>query len=108
MKKNKNGKKEITISGVINAIEWDDEGNVISVELSTDDLDYIIEPNQLGKELFDCIGEEVEVVGSVTQDSDKNDCIRITSYKIIDFYDDEDEDDDDYYFDDDDDDFYDD
>ena len=108
MKKTKNGKQEITVSGIINSLEWDDDDNITAVELSTDDMDYIVESNRLGKELFDCIGEEVEVVGIVTKNDGENNNIKITSYEIIDFYDDDDEEDDgddDYYDEDDDYDF---
>ena len=101
MKKTKNGKQEIVVSGVINSLEWDDDDNITAVELSTDEMDYIVESNRLGKELFDCIGEEVEVVGIVTKGDGSNDHIKITSYEVIDFYDEDEEEDDDYYYDDD-------
>ena len=94
----------MTISGVINALEWDDDDNITAISLSTDDENYIVEPNRLGKELFDCVDEEVEIVGMVSRKGDDELYVKVTGYEILDFFDDDDYDDeyDDDFFDDDD------
>ena len=103
MSKGKSEKQDIKVSGIINSLDWDDEGNLISIELSTEDEDYEVEPNAMGKELFDLIGEEVEVVGTVTKRRGENDRIKIIKYEVLDYdYDEDDDDDDDHYFDNDD------
>lgn len=109
MAKRKSAHEEITITGIINILEDEEDDDITAVELSTDDVDYIIEPDLLGKELFDYVGEEVEVVGTIINVKGENDHIRISSYEILDDYDDEDyEDDEDFDYDDDDDDDFDD
>ena len=35
--------KEITLKGYLVPIKWDPDGNVISIEISTDDEDYLVE-----------------------------------------------------------------
>ena len=91
--KQKPGKAEIKITGIINSLEWDEDDNITAIELSTEDADYEVESNRLGKELFDYVGEEVEVVGIVSG-GNNIDRIRITSYEILDAYDEEDDDED--------------
>ena len=103
MAKGKSERRDIKVSGIINSLDWDNEDNVISIELSTEDEDYEVEPNATGKELFDLIGEEVEVVGTVTRRKGENDLIKIIKYEVLDYdYDEDRDDDEDYYFDEDD------
>jgi len=90
--------KEITIIGFISETDFDN-----TLVISTEEDDYLIEPNALGRELANHVDEEVEVTGSVTIDEDGNKVIRVIDY---DFFDDErdEEEEDDYYDDDEDDD----
>ena len=101
MAKGRGENREIQVTGIINSLDWDDEGNILSIELSTEDEDYVVEPNAVGQELFDLVGEEVEVVGTVTRKKGGSDWINVIKYDVLDYDYDEDEDDDDYYFDDD-------
>jgi hypothetical protein len=107
MKSGKTG-KDMTIVGFIRAVEWDDFDDVVSVAISTDENDYIVELNKKGKELFDLLDEEVTVTGIIKQDSEGNFRIAVGEYAIIesdDDLDDFEEDDDDDYDEDDFDDF---
>jgi hypothetical protein len=108
MKKGKSAKQETTIYGTVNSIEDDKKKKTISIMISTDEKDYIVESNRMGNELTDYLGEEVEVTGILTKGKDGEDRISITKYEILD-YDDEDEDyDDNEYYDDEDDEYFDD
>lgn len=102
MAKKKSDDQEITVTGIINSIEWDDDDNITAVELSTDDEDFIVKSDLIGKELFDYVGEEVEVVGTVVKGKGDGDYIKILSYDVLDDFDDDYEDDDDFDYDDDD------
>lgn len=105
MAQKKSALEEITLTGIINTIEDEDVDDITAVELSTDDMDYLIEPDGLGKELFDYIGDEVEVVGTVIKINGEKGHIRVSRYEVLDDYDDEDyEDEDEFDYDDDEDD----
>jgi hypothetical protein len=105
MKKSEKEKNEVEIFGIINSLEWDQDDNILSIELSTEENDYIIEPDDIGTELFDCVGEEVAVVGVITKSKSGSHRIKILNYEIL-GYDDDDDDDEDFYDDDDDEDVY--
>ena len=46
---------EVTILGYLMPNEWDDDDNVVSVAISTDDDYYVVELNGLGEEFFDIL-----------------------------------------------------
>ena len=79
----KKGSKERTIIGYVTATDWDLDDVVSEVSIETDSDDYVVEDSGLGKELFDLLGEEVEVAGTVTEDGDGIKYIRVISYKLI-------------------------
>jgi hypothetical protein len=109
MKKKKTENKEVQIFGIVNSLEWDKDDNILSIEISTEEDDYVVAPDDIGKELFDFVGEEVEATGVVTKGKDGELRIKVVTYEVLDydddFDDDDDEDDDDDYDEDDDDDF---
>ncbi len=82
---------EKTITGVISAIEWDDNDNVIGIAISvtveseddTEVVDYIIGDTEKGKELFNYIDKKVKAVGTVKTDEDGNLWIDVNKYTII-------------------------
>ena len=92
--------REETIVGYVVPSEWDSEDNVVSISISTDDDDYVVEMNQLGEELFDFLDEDVEVTGTVREDKDGTKRIRVISYEVLEDVDDGDEDEDFSYDDD--------
>lgn len=87
MKKAKKPQKEVTLVGFVSPIEEDD--TVVGIEISTDDDDYLVEPNKQGKSLFNHLDEEVEVKGIVTKDEDDNYKITVTSFEVLETEDDE-------------------
>lgn len=89
MKKAKKTKKEVTLVGYICPIEEDDE--VVGIEISTDDDNYLVELNKQGKQLFNHLDEDVEVKGIVEKDEDDNYKITVSSFEVLESEDDEDD-----------------
>ena len=83
--------EEITITGFVTATEWDADDNIIGLEISTDDEDYVVENNRLFEELVELWQEDVEATGIVTEERDGTKRIAVTSYEVINVFDDEDE-----------------
>ncbi len=75
--------KEVTITGLVTAWEWDEDNNVTAVAVSTDDDDYVVDNNDLGEELMELIDHEVEVTGTVSTDEDDLKTIVVTKYKDL-------------------------
>lgn len=96
--------REETIIGYVIPNEWDNEDNVISIRVSTDDDDYLVELNKLGEELFDFLDEDVEITGIVREDKDGTKRIKVISYEVIEDTDEKYEEDDDLEYDEEDDD----
>jgi hypothetical protein len=87
MSKNLN-KSQVTISGIITATGWDDHEQVQDVSISaTDEQEYWVESDKLGKELLQRVQSQVKVTGWVTQSEDGKKRIRVTRFQIIREYD---------------------
>jgi hypothetical protein len=53
-----------TLRGILVPVDWDDEGNVTAVALSTrDEREYLIDKDAIGKGLQSHVREEVELSG---------------------------------------------
>ena len=85
---------EVTIEGQVQAIEWDEDENVISVVISveivpddsTEDVyyeEYKVADNEKGQELVELVGKTVNATGKIETDEDESKIIYITEYKII-------------------------
>ena len=84
--------KKITVMGIITAVEWDEDDNVVAIALSTpEEEEYRIEENPVGAELLELIYESVKVTGIVTENEFGDKSIRVDSYALVDEeqYDDE-------------------
>lgn len=89
--KKTNKKNEVTISGFITVTEWDDDDNVMALEISADDEDYVVEKNSLWEELTELWQEDIEVTGIVSEDRRGLKRIAVTSYEVLSDPDEEDE-----------------
>jgi len=97
MKKAKHTTKEITIVGVIEEYEEEEDTGLI---IATDDDDYVVELNKQGKRLSQEVGMDVEATGFVTKDGDGTKRITVTKFEV---FDSDDDDEDEMFYDDDDD-----
>jgi hypothetical protein len=77
-------KNLITITGFILATDFSRHGKVMEIALETDDFrQYIVTPNQKGKELYDLLYSEVTVHGFISgEDSQGNLIIKVDEYEI--------------------------
>ena len=71
--------------GIITAVEWDEDDNVVAIALSTpEEEEYLIEENPVGAELLELIYESVKVTGIVTENGFGNKSVRVDSYELVD------------------------
>ena len=62
----KKEQEELRIQGLIVPVAWDEEGNPLSIAVSTfDEEEYIVERDIKGQQLFGLLREQVEVRGEV-------------------------------------------
>jgi len=78
--------EETTIRGFVVADDWDDDNEVVSVAVSTDDGDeYLVTRRGLGKDLLDHVDDYVEVVGVVHKDRYGDLSIDVTDFEVVTF-----------------------
>lgn len=86
MKEKRNAESSIT--GIIVPADWDDNDNLIQIAIQTiDEEEYIIKQNKRGRELLDLIEQEVEVIGTTTENGDGNIIIEISEYSLKEYID---------------------
>ena len=86
----------IVATGVIQANEWDEEGQVFAAllvvvnesedeegEISTYTEEYQIYDDEIGQQLFELDGTTVEVHGTLMEEEDGTVIIEVKSFKII-------------------------
>ena len=77
-------KQRVTLSGVITAADWDEEGRVVNVMIAaTDESDYIIGRNDKGRKLLNLIQKQVQVTGIIGEDDFGRKMIMVTKYQVI-------------------------
>jgi len=73
-----------TIEGIIIPSDWDKEGNIKGVSLHTsDEIEYRVEPNGVGKELLAHIHHKVKITGKIRERLDGRLYISIRSYLTV-------------------------
>jgi hypothetical protein len=75
--------KEMTITGYVVANEWDNDDNVVSIGILTDDDEYHVDLKGTGEELLDLLDAEVEVTGWVRRFRDGSKKIKVIGYEVI-------------------------
>lgn len=82
--KGKKGDKHVTITGTVIPTDWDEDGKVAEVALSTPAEDeYIVTSNALGQELLQFVGARVVATGTVTEDEHWSSRITLNSYETL-------------------------
>ena len=77
-----------SIIGIIVPLDWDDDDNITEIAIQTiDEEEYIIKHNKKGIELMDLIEQEVEVIGTTTENGDGNIIIEISEYSLKEYID---------------------
>lgn len=83
MKESKIGKR-VTIKGIVTPTDWDEDGNVRAVVVSTpSEEEYLVERSALTEELLGLIGAEVVVTGTLGLESRGNRTIAVRDYELL-------------------------
>lgn len=70
------------IRGVVIPMDWDDQGNVVRIAISShDEMEYLVEKDGKGRELLAFIQKEVEVSGRISEEDEKK-LIRVQKYRF--------------------------
>ena len=83
--------KEENIRGYVVPVDWDNDDKVIEVSIQTDNDDFEVDRNGLGRELLDFLDKEVEVTGIVHEDRYGMKRVTVSDYEVLSEADDEDE-----------------
>jgi hypothetical protein len=68
---------EVTITGSVHPVEWDDSDNVFAAAIATSRGDkYVIAKDSVGKSLFKLAYRKVEVIGVVRENTRGNKRLR--------------------------------
>ena len=74
--------EQVTITGTVYAVDWDDKGNAIAAIISGMGGEYQIIDNAVGNELFKLNNKFVKATGVLGEDSEGNHTIAVTKYEI--------------------------
>lgn len=81
MEKTKHRKQ--TILGIITPSKWNPKGDIIGISLQgINEVEYIVNLGQRGKELFNHINEKVEIEGKIKDQLDGKKTISVKEYWI--------------------------
>ena len=70
------------IRGVVIPMDWDDQGNVVRIAISShDETEYMVEKEGKGLELLAFIRREVEVGGRISEEDQKK-VIQVKKYRL--------------------------
>lgn len=83
-KARKEGTGETTITGLVTPCDWDQNNNIVALEIATSGEEtYMVESNAKGEELFKCLHEQVKVAGIVRKDEKGKQLIKVKEYQIV-------------------------
>ena len=74
---------EVTVTGTVYATAWDDNDNVTAAVISGLDEELVIVANAAGKELFKLNYKDVKASGVISQDSEGNKTLTVSSYEVM-------------------------
>jgi hypothetical protein len=78
----KRANKTSIIRGVVIPMDWDDQGNVVRIAISShDEEEYMVEREGKGGELLAFIRKEVEVGGEIREEDHKK-MIKVKKYQL--------------------------
>jgi hypothetical protein len=83
LKSNKRQSRFSVISGIVIPVQWDANGNVITVTIhANDEKVFWVEHTKIGNELLNFGQAEVEVTGKIRERIDGKTSIGIKAYKL--------------------------
>lgn len=91
--------KKVSIYGLVNAVSWDEDGNVEGVAIMTgEEEEYNVGDNALARELLKLEYEEVWAVGAVRENACGEMVLFLDEYEVLDTPLRSDEDDEELYY----------
>jgi hypothetical protein len=79
---NKPRKKTTVVKGVVVPTDWDEQGNVVALAISSnDEKEYMVDKKGKGRDLLGLIRKEVEVRGVIREEDDRK-IIRVSKYSL--------------------------
>lgn len=83
-KKKGAGDELTTLTGIVIPVDWDEEGNVLAVAISSpDEQEYLIKQDAKGRELRGFIRQEMDINGVVRKAIKGRKTINVKNYKLI-------------------------
>lgn len=74
----------VIIKGLIIPADWDEEGEIIAIAISTySEEEYLIDRNPKGEELFAFVRQGAKIIGLVKMDDCGRKIIRVEEYEIL-------------------------
>jgi len=76
--------KITVINGLVIPVDWDQNGKIQAVSISSfDEMEYLVDNNDKGKELFDLLHQQLEVRGIIGLNEKRQNVITIQGYRKI-------------------------
>lgn len=78
-------RSKITITGYLAVYDRDKSGNALQISIESDDfITYIIETDQIARQMFPLIEKHLSLKGEIIAENEKsNPIIKVSGYRII-------------------------
>ena len=74
----------IIIRGLLVPVDWDEEGNITEIAVSTYfEEEYLIEKNARGEEMLPFLRQKVKVIGLVRMNDSGRRVVRVEEFEVI-------------------------
>ncbi len=74
---------ESTVIGMVRVNETDENDNVMSVYLETDDQDYLLKNNAQARALIQHVDSKISATGYLEEDDEGNTILNIINFKVL-------------------------
>jgi len=76
--------RQLTVKGIVTPSDWDDDGNVTAVVVSTpSEEEYLVERSDLTEELLGLLGAELVVTGTIGPEKRGIKTIAVRRYELL-------------------------
>lgn len=77
--------RELTVKGTLFPAKWNESNEVVRLLIDTTDQDeYLIGPNQKGREMLALVHRDVEIVGTVKEGENGAFVLNVSHYRLLD------------------------
>ncbi len=75
--------KSVSVVGTVVAADWDDNGNVVAVNIQTDEDEYVVGDTDAAKGLLPLVGQRVRANGTVTESGEGTLVLTVTGFSVV-------------------------